>query len=142
MSIKEIMTEHVEAVAYDATIKQAADRMRVLNVGCLPVKSDGAVSGIVTDRDITVRAIAQGLNPNETKVEEVMSTEIVWCYEDEDVQKAADLMKEKKVRRLLVRDHKDEVIGIVTIGDICVHCNPEFSGNVVKEISDPAEPNR
>ncbi|MEW5895931.1 MAG: CBS domain-containing protein [Candidatus Omnitrophota bacterium] len=142
MKINEIMTKGVEVISSDATIKQAADRMRVLNVGALPVRSNGTLIGILTDRDITVRAIAEGRNPESTPVNEIMSREIQWCYDDQDVQEASRLMKEKQIRRLLIKDRNEQISGIVSLGDISTHAPSELTGETTKEISEPSHPER
>jgi CBS domain-containing protein len=142
MKIKNVMTQGAELIAIDATVKQAAERMRTLNVGALPVKSDSVLKGIITDRDITVRAIADGKNPNEVKVNEIMSENIAACKEEDDIEQTADLMKEKQLRRLVVTDDDNQIVGMISIGDLCTKCNPELAGDVVKEVSEPSTPER
>ena len=113
MLVKEIMTHDVAVVAPGDTLDQAARMMEVLDVGPLPVCQGNRVMGMITDRDITVRATAAGCDPKTTLVEDAMSQEIICCYEDEDVREAAKLMQEKQIRRLLVMNRADELVGIV-----------------------------
>ncbi|MFP4473344.1 MAG: CBS domain-containing protein [Candidatus Omnitrophota bacterium] len=141
-TIKEVMTPNAEMIGYDATLKQAAERMKDLNVGVLPVKQDGQPKGIVTDRDITVRGTAEGRDPNSAKVGEIMSVDLQWCYDDQNVKETSDLMKEKQIRRLIVKNRQDEVVGIVSVGDLCTSCNTELAGEIVEKISEPAQPER
>lgn len=114
--IKDIMTRSVEVTYRDSTLLDAADRMRALNVGTLPVCTGDHVVGMITDRDITVRAIADGWDPWTTKVVEAMTPEVVFCFEDQNVSEAADLMKQKQVRRLVVFDRRHRLVGIVSLG--------------------------
>ena len=102
MLVKEIMTHNAEVISPGDTLEQAARKMDELNIGPLPVCEGNRVVGILTDRDITVRATAAGCDPKAVLVYEAMSHDVIFCHEDEDVQEAARLMKEKQVRRLLV----------------------------------------
>src|SRR5690242_9626489 len=104
MLVKEIMTHHVECISPGDTLEQAARKMEELDVGPMPVCEGKRVVGMLTDRDITVRATAAGCDPKTTLVSDTMSQEIVYCDEDQDVREAARLMKEKQIRRLLVMD--------------------------------------
>src|SRR6185436_2326340 len=100
------------------TLEHAARRMEELNIGPLPVCEGNRVVGILTDRDITVRATAAGCDPKTTMVSDVMSHDIIRCYEDDDVKAAGRLMKERQVRRLLVMNRANDLVGIVSLGDL------------------------
>jgi len=100
MEVRSIMTRHVEVVSSRASLKEAASKMRDLDVGLLPVCDGDRLQGILTDRDITVRATADGRDPNGTKVGDVMSTDIAYCMEDQGVDEAAGLMEARQIRRL------------------------------------------
>src|SRR5262245_19709030 len=102
--VKEIMTRDVQVIHPDHTLQEAAEKMKALNVGPLPVCEEGRLIGIITDRDITVRATAEGTDSWTEKVRDVMTREVVYCYEDHNVQDAARLMKDNQVRRLVVLD--------------------------------------
>src|SRR5262245_34109143 len=103
------MTHNIEVVSPGDTLEQAARRMEELNVGPLPVCEGRRVVGMLTDRDITVRATAAGCDPKSTLVSDTMSQDIVCCREDQDVREAAGLMKERQIRRLLVLDRANEL---------------------------------
>src|SRR5271156_6192358 len=104
MLISDIMTRDVESITPDDTLQSAASKMKELGVGPLPVCENHSVVGMLTDRDITVRAVAAGLDPATTKVRDVMSDEIVCCFLDQEVEVAAHLMQSKQIRRIMVMD--------------------------------------
>jgi len=138
MLLKEIMTHNVEAISPGDTLEQAAQKMAELDVGPLPVCEDDRIVGMITDRDITVRATAAGCDPKTTLVHDAMSQEITCCYEDQDVQDAARLMKEKQIRRLLVMNRADDLVGIVSLGDLATEAGGQGQpGEVLKEVSEP-----
>jgi CBS domain-containing protein len=138
MLLREIMTRDPGVVSPGETLEQAARIMEVLNVGPIPVCDGKRVVGMLTDRDITVRATAAGCDPKTTLVSDVMSQDVVSCYEDQDVQEAAGLMKEKQIRRLLVMNRADELVGIVSLGDLAVEAGDQGQpGDVLKKVSEP-----
>ena len=109
MQLKDVMTRGVEVARPDETLMEAAQKMRALDVGPLPVADGIEIVGMLTDRDITVRATAEGLDPKSATVEEVMTPEVVFCYEDDDVKDAAKLMAENQLRRLIVLNRGSSV---------------------------------
>jgi CBS domain-containing protein len=138
MLIKEIMTHNVEVVSPGDSLEQAARRMAELNVGPMPVCEGNRVMGMLTDRDITVRATAAGCDPKTTLVGDAMSQDIISCYEDQDVQEAAQLMQEKQIRRLLVLNRANELVGIVSLGDLATEAGDQGQpGEVLKKVSEP-----
>jgi CBS domain-containing protein len=120
MKVKEIMSPEIRGVRTNTTLQNAAEQMRVLDVGSLPVVSpdDNRVMGIVTDRDIVVRAVARGQDVSNEKVGDVMSSPLVCCHQDDQIEDAATAMKAKRVRRLLVLNEKNQPVGIVSLGDL------------------------
>ena len=138
MQIKDIMTRGVEVVSPQTTLQEAAARMRSLDVGPLPVCDGDRIEGMVTDRDIVVRGIAEGRDPRTTKVSEVMTRDVVTCAESDDVKVAARTMKERQVRRLLVVDANKKVSGIVSLGDVAVEGDDRMSGDVLEKVSTPS----
>ena len=139
MLLKEIMTYDLGVISPGDTLEQAARIMEVLDVGPVPVCKGNQVVGMLTDRDITVRATAAGCDPKTTLVCDAMSQDIVSCYEDQDVQEAAKLMKEKQVRRLLVMNRAQELVGIVSLGDLATEAEDQGQpGDVLKKVSEPA----
>ena len=143
MKIREVMTEGAECTRPDATIQQAATRMKELDVGSLPVCENDRLIGIVTDRDIVLRSVSQGHNPGEHHVKEAMSNKLHYCREDQDVGEVADLMKREQIRRVPVLDGGKRLVGIVALGDLAVHVrDDEMVGDALEEISEPAMPRR
>ena len=141
--LKEIMTPSVEVVTPETTLQEAAQMMRDLDVGPLPVCDGDALVGMVTDRDITVRAVAEGKDPQYATVREVMTDEVYYVYEDQTVEEAATLMAERQVRRLPVLSREERLTGIISLGDLAVETGEdERTGEVLEEISQPAEPDQ
>jgi CBS domain-containing protein len=136
------MTRNVECISPDNNLTQAAALMRELDVGVLPVCGDNnRLVGMITDRDITVRATAGARDPASTLVADVMSPHVVYCFEDQDVSEAAQLMKEQQIRRLVVLNHEKRLVGIVSLGDLAVDTRDEaLVGATLESISEPAHP--
>src|SRR6185503_3670579 len=121
MELRDIMTRNVEIVSADSSLKEAATKMRELDVGLIPVCDGDRLQGMVSDRDITIRATADGRDPVKTKVSEIMSTDIAYCLEDQEVEEAISLMEARQIRRLPVLDTDKRLVGIVSLGDVAVH---------------------
>jgi CBS domain-containing protein len=132
------MTQHVEFVEPTQSLREAAQLMRQLDVGPMPVCEEGRVVGILTDRDITIRAVADGRDPDATPVAEVMSRNVAYCHPEDEVEKAAELMASRQLRRLLVLDAERRLSGIVSIGDLATRKHdPKLVGKVIEDVSQP-----
>ena len=143
MKLRELMTRDVEVVHPNSTIKEAAEKMQTLDVGPMPVCDGSRLVGILTDRDITVRATASGLDPGTARVAEVMTPDVVYAFEDQDHEEAARLMEQHQIRRLIVLDRDKRLVGIVSLGDLATTTSDEtLSGEVVTRVSEPSEPER
>ena len=143
MELRDIMTRNVEVVNGNASLKEAATKMKTLDVGLIPVCDGDRLKGLLTDRDITIRATANGRDPSKTKVNEVMSTDIAYCLEDQAVDEAVILMEARQIRRLPILNQDKQLIGIVSLADIAVHVGDrDLTGETLEEISEPAEPKR
>jgi CBS domain-containing protein len=143
MRISEVMTRGVESTTPEATLQHAAIKMRDLDVGSLPVTDEsGRVIGVVTDRDIVIRAVASGVDPTAATVDEAMTAEVVFCREDQDVNDAAELMSNRQIRRLIILDRSDRLAGIIALGDIAVECDETMVGATLEAVSEPAAPRR
>jgi len=143
MKASEIMTTDFEMIDSTSSLADAAEQMRSLNVGFLPVREGTRLIGLVTDRDIVVRGLAEGLDPKSSPVKDVISSSIVYCYDDDDVKDAARLMEEHQIRRLIVVDHEQTPVGILSLGDIAVKSGDEdLTAEVLERISEPAVPAR
>lgn len=118
MQVKDVMTSPVQVVEPDTSVIAAASQMRDANVGSLPVGEGDRLLGMITDRDIVVRCVAEGIDCHKRTVRDVMSAELLVCFEDQPVEEARRLMTEYQVRRLPVLDHKQRLIGIVTLDDL------------------------
>jgi CBS domain-containing protein len=117
--IGEVMSSEVHTIRPDASIEEAAQEMRDGDFGLLPVANNGQLLGVITDRDIAVRAVAEGKDP-ETPIQEVMSAGVISAHEDDSVEEAARIMSEHQIRRLPIVDDKEHLVGIVSLGDFAV----------------------
>jgi CBS domain-containing protein len=120
MYVREVMTPDVVVASPDDTLQHAAEMMIDIDAGVLPVGENGRLVGMLTDRDITIRAVAAGKEPTECKVREVMSPEIRYIYDDESVEDAARNMTQLQVRRLPVLNREKRLVGIVSLGDLAL----------------------
>ncbi len=140
--INEIMTRDVMTVSPQETIRRAAQMMDELNVGAIPVCDGQKLVGMITDRDITVRAIAAGSAPESTSVGDIMSTDVRWCYDDQQVDEVMEQMQDVQIRRIPVMDHTTQVmVGIVSLGDLATKHSAEVD-RTLEKISTPSEPDR
>jgi CBS domain-containing protein len=138
MQVFEAMTHEVVSVLPQTSIVDAAMVMKTLDVGPLPVVADGQLVGVITDRDIAVRATAKGFDPRTTEVDMVMTRQVVACREDDDVRTAARLMQEAQVRRLPVVDHSGDLAGIVSLADLALQVgDDELCGETLERVSEP-----
>jgi CBS domain-containing protein len=140
--VKELMTRPVETIGPEATLVEAARRMKELDCGSLPVceEHDHHIVGMVTDRDITVRAVAQGWDPSRTPVKNVMTPDVICVSEDQDIDEVATLMRTCQVRRVPVVDRDRHVVGLVAIGKLARTEDDKHAGRVLKDVSEPANP--
>jgi len=136
MQLKDIMTPEVERIQKDENLQTAAQRMKALNVGMIPIYDSDRLVGMLTDRDITVRATAAGCNPATTPVGQVMTPEVVYCFEDQSVEEAAKIMEDKQIRRLMVLNRDKRLVGVVSLGDLATHTGTRrAAGEALEEIS-------
>ncbi len=141
--IKDVMTPQVETISPDATVEDAAGRMKQLDIGVIPVCDAQGLVGMLTDRDLVVRVLGEHRDPKAVRVGEVMTPDITYGFEDQDVREAAMLMADKQIRRLPVLNRKRELVGIVSLGDIAVHGQDQgLSGEVLEDVSQPSQPRR
>jgi CBS domain-containing protein len=143
MKVKDIMTPNVECVWPDDTLQEAALKMKEMEIGPLPVCDRNHIVGMLTDRDIAVRGVALGRDPRSTKVRDVMTREVIHCYEDEEAEEAERLMQTRQVRRILVVNRDERLVGIVSLGDLAAETrDPHRVGVVLQDVSEPAMPRR
>jgi CBS domain-containing protein len=138
MRVKEVMTRGVECVRPEASLQEAAAKMKSLDVGSMPVCENDRLVGMVTDRDITVRATAEGEDPQKIRVRDIMTPDILYCFEDQLVTEASEQMKENQVRRLVVLNRDKRLVGIVSLGDLAVETrDEELAGATLEAVSEP-----
>lgn len=140
MKVHEIMSTHARCIGPENSLVEAAGLMRSLDVGALPVCDEDRLAGMLTDRDIVVRAVADGRDPGQTTVRDAMSPGIVYTFADAAVEDAARVMEEKQLRRLPVLNREKRLVGIVSLGDLALGSSPAFSGQALRDISEPAHP--
>jgi CBS domain-containing protein len=136
--LRDVMSRDVQVISPDETLKDAAQHMRKGNFGMMPVGENDRMVGAISDRDIAIRAVADGKGPD-TTVREVMSDGIVWAYEDDSVDDAVKLMSEHQIRRLPIVNTDKRLVGIVALGDFAVVSSDiAAAGEALAEISKPA----
>jgi CBS domain-containing protein len=137
MQIKECMTRDVRVVSPDDTIERAAQIMGQVDAGVLPVGEGDRLIGMITDRDIAIRGVAEGCGPD-ARVRDIMSQEVRYCFDDEEAERVLDNMAEIQVRRMPVVDHDKRLVGIVSIGDLAKD-EARRSGKALGEIAQPSD---
>ena len=141
MKLKEIITPNPQVIAPDATLYEAAQKMKSFNIGMLPVCDGDRIVGTITDRDIAIRAVAEARDPRMTTVRDCMTHRVVCCYEDQKLNDIAELMEDRQIRRLPVLDHEKHLIGIISLGDLAVRSGKEkLAGEVLERVSEPPRP--
>jgi CBS domain-containing protein len=136
--VKELMSRDVKVISPDMSIVEAAKKMRDGDFGMMPVGEDDRMIGTISDRDIAIRAVAEGKDGG-TKVREVMSEGIAWAYEDETIEEAATIMSKRQVRRLPVVNRDKRLVGIVALGDFAVDSSEiQPAAKALSEISKPS----
>jgi CBS domain-containing protein len=133
--VREVMTERPRCVTLETPISEAAQLMESEDVGSLPVLEDDQLAGMVTDRDIVIRAVAKGKDPRGMPVREVASRELVTVYADDDLANALQKMASEQVRRLPVVDEENRLVGVLAQADVALGAKEKAVGEVVEEIS-------
>lgn len=134
MKVREVMSTAVETVSTDASLHEIAKKMQKSDCGCVVVTKDDRLVGMITDRDIAIRCIAENHDPAEMVAEKVMTREILYCRETDDTDDVARNMGENKVRRLPVLNAEKRLVGIVSLGDLASHTNYELCGRALGDI--------
>ena len=137
--VENVMTANPRSVDPDTDVGEAARILRDENVGSLPVVRDGRVTGIVTDRDLAIRVLAEGRDPQSTRVADVVSGDPVTVRADQDLDEALRLMAHHQLRRLIVVEDSDRLVGILAQADVALTGDEERAGEVVEEISRPTD---
>lgn len=137
MHAKDIMTKDVHYIYPDTTVTEAAILMRERNWGCIPVGENEKLIGMLTDRDIVIRVIAEEKDPTTTKVRQAMTPQIIYGFEDDTTEICAQRMRENKIRRLPILNKDKRLVGIVTLGDLAMRSDTPVAHEVLKSISSP-----
>ena len=137
MKVNAAMTPKVRMIHPDQTIREAAKLMSEIDAGALPVAENDRLVGMITDRDIAVRGVAQGKSP-ETNVRDVMTRDILYCFDDQDLEDVACNMSRNQVRRLPVVSHDKRLVGIVSLGDLARHQDPTAVGRALYRVATPS----
>jgi CBS domain-containing protein len=133
MQLRNVMSPDVEVVRADATVQEAAQRMKARNIGYVLIREGEQSLGIVTDRDMTVRVAAEGRDPTTTKVRDVMTPAIICCFEDDDIAAAVKCMKEQQIRHLVVLSRNRQVVGIVSLYALAMRTGDEtLAGTAIR----------
>ena len=141
MRVSEAMTREVRVANPTQTIRDVAKIMAEIDAGAVPVGENDRLVGMITDRDIAIRAVAEGKGPD-TPVRDIMSKDIKYCYDDEDLEHVAENMGELQVRRLPVVDRDKRLVGIVALGDVARHEDHHTTGETTAEVSKPGGKHR
>jgi CBS domain-containing protein len=137
MEVREVMTRDVTVLPPQATVREAAERMRERDIGPVPVSDGARLLGILTDRDIVVRVVALGKDPATTPVSEVMTPGVDHCFEDDRLEDALRRMRDRQIRRLVVLDRQQKLVGIVSLGDLSQKAPEWLAGEALENISTP-----
>jgi CBS domain-containing protein len=138
MKLNEVMTPDVEVVNADDNLQIAARKMRDRDIGFLPVLDNGRLIGVITDRDITIRATAAGLDASQTAVRDLVTSDVIWVYQYQDDEKAARLMEDYQIRRLVILDPESQlIVGIVSLGDLATSKAKRKAGQILEKVSEP-----
>lgn len=146
MQIREIMTQGAEVVYVDVAAQEAAMKMRELDVGALPVCDGDSLQGVITDRDIAIRLVAEGRDVLQTKVRDIMTPGVSYCFDDQTVEEAVMLMEAEQIRRLPILNREKHLVGMLSLGDLALRTegteDEDLADEALKDISEPSEPNR
>jgi CBS domain-containing protein len=138
MKLSEIMTRDVVVMQPDDSLQSAAKKMRERNIGFLPVCDGEELLGVISDRDITIRALADGMDVNIMLGRDLMTVPAIYCFDDQDIDEAAKIMEENQIRRLVVLSRDDKrLVGVVSLGDLARHESADRSGQVLQKVSEP-----
>lgn len=135
MQVKEAMTKGIRIAEPDETLSHAAKKMRTQNIGALAVIEDRKLVGMITDRDVAIRAVGANKDPATTNVGDIMSDDCFWCAENEELEDAVRIMEMYQVRRLPVMNESKEIVGMLSLEDVAVHAPASLTGEVLKAVA-------
>lgn len=135
MQVKDIMTKGIRIAEPGEALPHAAKKMRTQHIGSLPVIENGELIGMITDRDIAIRAVGDNKDPASVKVRDIMSEDCFWCSETEAVEDAVRIMEQNKVRRLPVMNDAKKIVGMLSLEDVALHAPVSLTGEVLKAVA-------
>lgn len=135
MKVTDVMHKGLECVSLGASVSTVAQKMKQFDVGAIPVTDGGELIGMITDRDIVVRCLANGKNITDLTAKDVMTRGVVYCRDTEEAEDAIRLMEEKQIRRLPVLDEKKRMVGMISLGDVSHALPQDLTGEVTKAVS-------
>lgn len=127
MLVRDVMTKHAEWIGPETSLTEVGQKMRDKGIGCLPIGADDRLVGMITDRDLACRAVADGRNPKTTKAKQVMTKGIMWCFDDDDISDVTRRMEEKKIHHMPVISHQKRLVGILSLSDLALRGPQELS---------------
>lgn len=137
MQVKEIMSTHPEFLPPSTLLPKLAEEMRKHDYGFIPIGENDRLIGIVTDRDLAVRGLTQGKDPKTLQAKDIMTKKVLYCFEDDDIEKAAKSMREQQVHRLIVLNKNKRLTGVLSLGDIArKYKDDELCGKLIEDISE------
>ena len=138
MKLREIMTRDVVVLQPDDSLQSAAKKMRDRDIGFLPVCDGENLIGVISDRDITIRALADGMDVNVMLGRDLMTSPAIYCFDDQDVSEAAQIMEENQIRRIVVLNREDKrLVGVISLGDLARNATADRSGQILQKVSEP-----
>jgi CBS domain-containing protein len=142
MKLREIMSDNVEVIHPDDTLQTAAEKMRDRDIGFLPVCDGERLIGVLTDRDLITRALADGLESNAMLGRDLVTSPAIYCFDDQGVDEAAKLMHDNQIRRLVVLSRDKQMVGVISLGDLAMTTDDKLSGDVLQSVSEPMSASR
>lgn len=143
MKLNEIMTKDVEIISPGDTLQTAAQKMRDRDIGFLPVCDGERLIGVLSDRDVIVRALAEGMDSNAIVGRDLITSPAIYCFDDQTLDEAAKLMHDNQIRRLVILNRDDKrMVGVISLGDLAINLDDKISGDVLQSVSEPESINR
>jgi CBS domain-containing protein len=141
MKLTDIMQRNVEVISGDTSVREAARKMEASGIGALPVAQEGKIVGMLTDRDVVVRSVARGDDPDRTRAMDAMTPDLAWCYDDDSIETVSRKMSECQIQRLVILDHDEKLVGIVSLGDLArARGNAPAVTHALEGIKSPTKP--
>lgn len=142
MKLKEIMTDNVEVIHPDDTLQVAAEKMRDRDIGFLPVCDGDRLIGVLTDRDLITRALADGMDPKTILGRDLITSPAIYCFDDQSVDEAAKIMHDNQIRRVVILGRDKQMVGVISLGDLAMSADDKLTGEVLQSVSEPVSASR